>query len=262
GPLQRPGVVSEDLRNLPQVVRRRGADRPRSDRLQPQQPRLPAGEHPRSQPGRPPAMDDDDHPADRRPRHQRRHYPPDRPDLDRADRQRRSDDPHRRDRTVAGNEPFADARGATQHAERERRARSDRVLTVVRASEANRVTKLSRWSILYKETIVPASMTPAREFVLFQTELFSFEQPDDQVSHWWIGGDCAGWFYARLLPTPEVNRYCDLVMEDWGWTFGVLVDGVQVWVKLWEYFPIQKCWLIGLESKRRLFQRSTAEVLA
>ena len=99
------------------------------------------------------------------------------------------------------------------------------------------------------------------DFVILRTDLFSFDQPDEEIGQWLVGADCAGWFYARLLPVPGVRPYCDPCMEDWGWIFAVAVDDVRVWVSVWEYFPIEGCFLLGLEAKKRVFKRSSAESL-
>jgi hypothetical protein len=76
-----------------------------------------------------------------------------------------------------------------------------------------------------------------------------------------VGGDCAGWFYVRLLLVEHIRRYLYPVMEDWGWTFAVSVDGVKVWVNVWAFFEIENCWLFGLESKRGWFRRQASEKL-
>jgi hypothetical protein len=101
----------------------------------------------------------------------------------------------------------------------------------------------------------------ARNFVLFQTDLFVFRQRDEDIDKWFVGGDCAGWFYVRLLLAGNIQQECDPVMEDWGWTFAVSVDGIKVWVNVWAFFEIENCWLLGLESKSGWFSRSTSEKL-
>ena len=89
----------------------------------------------------------------------------------------------------------------------------------------------------------------ARNFVLFKTDLFVFRQRDEDIDKWFVGGDCAGWFYVRLLLVDRIRRECEPVMEDWGWTFAVSVDDVAVSVNVWAFFEIENCWLFGLESK-------------
>jgi hypothetical protein len=101
----------------------------------------------------------------------------------------------------------------------------------------------------------------ARNFVLFKTDLFVFRQRDEDIDSWCVGGDCAGWFYVRLLLVEHIRQVCDPVMEDWGWTFAVSVDGVKVWVNVWAFFGIEKCWLFGLESKGGWFRRESPEKL-
>ena len=57
-----------------------------------------------------------------------------------------------------------------------------------------------------------------RNFVLFRSELFAHDQADDQIGLWFVGGDCAGWIYARLLHLPNIVRNTEPLMEDWGGT--------------------------------------------
>ena len=102
----------------------------------------------------------------------------------------------------------------------------------------------------------------ARNFMLFSTDLFVFRQRDEDIDSWCVGGDCAGWFYVRLLLVEHIRQDCDPIMEDWGWTFAVSVDGVKVWVNLWAFFEIENCWLFGLESKGGWFSRQSSEKLS
>jgi hypothetical protein len=44
----------------------------------------------------------------------------------------------------------------------------------------------------------------ARNFVLFQTDLFVYRQRDEDIDKWFVGGDCAGWFYVWLLLTGHI----------------------------------------------------------
>ena len=101
----------------------------------------------------------------------------------------------------------------------------------------------------------------ARNFVLFKTDLFVFRQRDEDIDKWFVGGDCAGWFYVRLLLVDRIRRECEPVMVDWGWTFAVSVDDVAVSVNVWAFFEIENCWLFGLESKRGWFWRQPFEKL-
>jgi hypothetical protein len=100
----------------------------------------------------------------------------------------------------------------------------------------------------------------ARSFVLFKTDLFVFRQRDEDIDTWAVGGDCAAWFYVRLLLAEHIQRDSEPVMEDWGWTFAVSVDGVRVAVNVWA-FAIENCWLFGLESKSGWFPRQSSESL-
>jgi hypothetical protein len=105
--------------------------------------------------------------------------------------------------------------------------------------------------------------SPGQNFVLFKTDLFLFEQSDEDINHWFFGGDCAGWFYARLLPIAPIKHSCEPVMEDWGgWTFAVSVHDIQVWVNVWPYYEIKNCWIFGVEVKKRFFGGHSAQAMA
>jgi hypothetical protein len=101
----------------------------------------------------------------------------------------------------------------------------------------------------------------ASNFVLFQTDLFVYRQKDEDIDRWFVGGDCAGWFYARLLGVDGVDRDFEPLMEDWGWMFSVKVDDVKVNVYVWSYYDIENCWLFGLQPKGGWLQRPPAEKL-
>ena len=103
-------------------------------------------------------------------------------------------------------------------------------------------------------------MPVERNFLLFKTDLFVFHQPDEDIDQWFVGGDCAGWFYARLLPMPSIKRFCEPVMEDWGWTFGVCLADVRVWVSIWAY-SVENCWSFGVASSKQFFRRQTDAIL-
>jgi hypothetical protein len=97
-----------------------------------------------------------------------------------------------------------------------------------------------------------------RNFVLFKTDLFVCRQRDEDIDKWFVGGDCAGWYYVRLLLVDHIQKDLDPVMEDWGWTFALSVDGVIVRINVWTYL-IDNCWLFGLESKGGWFRRPSSE---
>lgn len=94
---------------------------------------------------------------------------------------------------------------------------------------------------------------------MFKTDLFFFDQADDDIDHWFIGGDCAGWFYIRLLAVKGIEPYMEPVMEDWGWCFAVSVNSLRVWVYLWPFYDSQDSWLFGFETKSRLFRRASSK---
>ncbi|QDS98089.1 hypothetical protein HG15A2_13610 [Adhaeretor mobilis] len=100
---------------------------------------------------------------------------------------------------------------------------------------------------------------PERDWLIFKSGLFLYHQPDDQIDQWFVGGDCAGWLYARLLPQPNIRAGTSPVMEDWGWYSALRTFDLNVRVALLTYpWPEQEhCWAIGLEPKRKFFLRSS-----
>ena len=98
-------------------------------------------------------------------------------------------------------------------------------------------------------------------FVLFTTDLFVSTQPDDDIDCWFVGADCAGWFYARLLPVEGIDPPREPVMEDWGWTFGLSLDRIGVWVNVWRYYELANCWLLGVEARKRLLRPRNPQAL-
>ncbi|MEI7462424.1 MAG: hypothetical protein WCK15_23755 [Pirellula sp.] len=82
-------------------------------------------------------------------------------------------------------------------------------------------------------------------------------QADEHIDCWFVGGDCAGWIYARLLPNPNIVRDTEPLMEDWGWYASVKTrdsdTSIALLVYAWPF--LEHCWLIGLDPKRRLLRR-------
>ena len=102
-------------------------------------------------------------------------------------------------------------------------------------------------------------MPELRNFVLFQTDLFVYHQRDVDIDRWFVGGDCAGWFYMRLLLMDRIQPDREPVMEDWGWTFAVSAREIRVRVNVWSY-SIDNCWIFGLETKPTLMQRISSKL--
>ena len=71
-----------------------------------------------------------------------------------------------------------------------------------------------------------------RNFLLFRNALFLSYQSDEDNGRWFVGGDCLGWIYARLLPRPDLRDVCCPVMEDWGWYASVETRYTKVRVEL------------------------------
>jgi hypothetical protein len=99
---------------------------------------------------------------------------------------------------------------------------------------------------------------PDRNYLLFETRRFVDAPSDHCVDRWLPGCDCAGWFYARLLTIEPLVHSREPLMEDWGWTFEVLVANVPVRVNLWCY-SIEDCWLFHLATENSWFQRRPSE---
>jgi hypothetical protein len=98
-----------------------------------------------------------------------------------------------------------------------------------------------------------------RNFLIFQTDLFLYHQPDEHLDRWCVGGDCAGWFYMRLLLDHRIRDDCDPAMGDWGgWTFAVRVDDVRVRTNVWPFLDLENCWLFGLKQHGGWFRRRSA----
>jgi hypothetical protein len=69
---------------------------------------------------------------------------------------------------------------------------------------------------------------------------------DDQIDAWFVGGDCAGWIYARLLPLPNIVGETEPLMEDWGWYASIKTCDTDTSIALlvypWDY--LDHCWMI------------------
>jgi hypothetical protein len=107
----------------------------------------------------------------------------------------------------------------------------------------------------------PLAAPPPRNFLLVKTDLFLSNQREENIGKWFLGGDCAGWFYMRLLTHVQIQHSCEPVMEDWGWTLSVGVEGARVAVDVWDFFEIENCWLLGVTPKSRLFWRYSADTM-
>jgi hypothetical protein len=76
---------------------------------------------------------------------------------------------------------------------------------------------------------------PERNYLLFRNALFLGFQSEEDIGRWFVGGDCLGWIYARLLPRPDLRDVCCPVMEDWGWYASVATRDIKVEVELLLY---------------------------
>ena len=97
-------------------------------------------------------------------------------------------------------------------------------------------------------------------YLVFETDLFFTDIPDDQLDHWFLGADSAGWFYARLLPVPEIRQHLDPTMEDWGWIMAVEAKGIIVDIYVWEYLDQKKHWVLGVAGKKKFLKKTDPDL--
>ncbi|XAL98203.1 hypothetical protein OT109_11400 [Phycisphaeraceae bacterium D3-23] len=97
-------------------------------------------------------------------------------------------------------------------------------------------------------------------YLVSQSDLFFANQPDEQIDHWFLGADCAGWLYARLLPHPQIKEYCGPVMEDWGWYLEVEVSPVRVELCLYHFSDpgVGDYWILIVSPKNKIFRKHSA----
>ena len=99
------------------------------------------------------------------------------------------------------------------------------------------------------------------QYVIFESDLFFTDIPDGQLDQWFIGGDCAGWFYARLLPHERIKASLAPQMEDWGWIMAVEAAGSVVDIRVWEYSDEHKSWVLGIEARKKLLKKNSADLM-
>ena len=100
------------------------------------------------------------------------------------------------------------------------------------------------------------------EHLLFKTDMFIWKQADEDLDRWFIGGDCAMWFWMRLLPLMETHGGLGPVMEDWGWYFEVPTKFTNVAVEATGFYEIENCWYFKLGPVKPLFRRYKQEPAA
>jgi hypothetical protein len=89
-----------------------------------------------------------------------------------------------------------------------------------------------------------------RNFVVFTTEVFRDEQPDEELDQWFLGEDCARWLHQKLLAVPGVAHGAAPLEEDWhGWSFGLRAHEVWFWINVWCSFNERKTWIVGIEPR-------------
>ncbi len=104
-------------------------------------------------------------------------------------------------------------------------------------------------------------MSQDRNCLLFRSELFLDQQADEDLGRWFLGGDCLGWIYARLLPHAELEYDCHPLMEDWGWYARIRTRDKKIPVELALYSYIDRHWLLWLMAKDALLWRKPREQL-
>jgi hypothetical protein len=91
-------------------------------------------------------------------------------------------------------------------------------------------------------------------FVVFKTELFRSDQPDDEIDQWFLGEDCAQWLHRNLLSVPGVTPGVLPLEVDWGgWTFGIRADEVWFWINIWGGLEERGSWIVGIEPRPGVF---------
>lgn len=98
-------------------------------------------------------------------------------------------------------------------------------------------------------------------YLTFETDLFFTAISDDQLDKWFIGADCAGWMYARLLPNSDIKHRLGPTMEDWGWIMAVEVKGFIIEVCVWEHLDHPNQWVLGTAGRKRLLKRVDPDLL-
>jgi hypothetical protein len=97
-----------------------------------------------------------------------------------------------------------------------------------------------------------------RPHVAFETDRFRNDQPDDEIGQWFLGEDLAEWLHERLVGQERVTSTCEPVEEDWGWIFGVRVEGTRFWVAIWNAHT----WIVGLIARPGLLRAFRREQTA
>lgn len=87
-----------------------------------------------------------------------------------------------------------------------------------------------------------------RNYLLFRSGLFLGYQSDEDIGRWFLGGDCLGWIYSRLLPGPDFKVDCCPLMEDWGWYAAIATRDTKVRVELSLYAYIAGYWILGISA--------------
>ncbi len=102
-----------------------------------------------------------------------------------------------------------------------------------------------------------------RNFLLFRSELFLYHQEDDQIGQWFVGGDCTGWLYARLLPFPNITHETDPTMEDWGWYASIrtIDSATSIALLIYPWTYLDYCWLVAIKPRRKLLRLQSDTVV-
>jgi hypothetical protein len=98
-------------------------------------------------------------------------------------------------------------------------------------------------------------------YLVIETDLFNIDIPDEEIDQWVLGGDCADWFYKRLLISSEIKHQLEPTMEDWGWIMAVKTKGVMVDISIWKYLDKTNHWILGITGKKKFLRKLSSDLL-
>lgn len=99
--------------------------------------------------------------------------------------------------------------------------------------------------------------------LLFKSDLFFTDQPDEQIDQWRVGADCIGWLYARLLPVPEIQEGTSPGMEDWGWYATVFANEIKFELSLYEMREDDcEYWILNIKPLKKLLRKIPKEAIS
>jgi hypothetical protein len=98
--------------------------------------------------------------------------------------------------------------------------------------------------------------------LFFKTDKFRQVLDDDEIGRVVLGEDCLEWFRAQLSIRNEMMTQ-RLVFEDWGWTMGLTVNGLQLWLNVQDWsFEQPQTWHLWIEPRGILARIRTGRYAA